>query len=68
MKCPVCSTFTKTILVCHDCWLKVPQKDQSEFRRQYQGAKGNPKAWSTKAEKIIRELNAKRGDQPASDL
>ena len=67
MKCPVCGQRDNTVLVCRKCWFSVPAKDRFTFWAQYRHNPKNPKAYSTKADSIIRKLKAVENSRPDDD-
>lgn len=60
--CPSCSKPIPEgrVLVCGECWTLVPRWDQIGFRRLYEAHRSSPGRWKSKADKIVRELRAKK--------
>jgi type II secretory pathway pseudopilin PulG len=46
------------IVVCENCFWKIPPPDRIQLHRIFLAAKGNWKAYRSKAEKVIRDLKA----------
>jgi predicted amidophosphoribosyltransferase len=64
--CPVCgSAMGDKIVVCRDCFMRIPTKDRVELHGMYLKHPNNFKPYASKARKVIRDLLALNNEAPA---